>query len=122
VTEELTFTAGDRVTVKTKNVPDGEPGTVVDTSNCKYFVALDRGGTYVAEPRNVARIGHPQHQMREFKVTARDPDDRLCTVSVVAQTEHDAVFRAGFRAARALPGYPESQWTVAEVTDPAKER
>lgn len=39
--------------------------------------------------------GHPKHQKRQLKVKARDWHDVKQTIAVEAQTEYDAIFRAG---------------------------
>jgi hypothetical protein len=64
--------------------------------------------------------GHPRHQVRPFRVQAsyaRDPG--AVRLAVVAQTEHDALLRAGLELARRYPGSDPALWVVRGVTDPA---
>lgn len=67
--------------------------------------------------------GHPAHQLRTFTVTASRgaarPDR---TFRVDAQTEHDALFRAGMILAadrRTGDGPVPAEWIVTGVHDPA---
>lgn len=63
--------------------------------------------------------GHPAHQQRPFRVTARLRARRAQTEIVVAQTERDAILRAGVALAARHPGTDPGEWRVTDVTDPA---
>lgn len=63
--------------------------------------------------------GHPRHQLRTFTVTARRSNERARTIRVTAQTERDALLRAGLALAGET-AYPDpGEWRVTGVTDPA---
>jgi hypothetical protein len=65
--------------------------------------------------------GHPRHQLRKMTVRLRygAGAGRAHPVEVVAQTEPDAILRAGlFLAAAGVAGDP-AMWRVAGVDDPA---
>ena len=64
--------------------------------------------------------GHPRHQMRTFTVKVRGRNQHPITLPIEAQTEHDALLRAGIR----LVAFPRgtcdpADWIVTLVTDPA---
>lgn len=63
--------------------------------------------------------GHPRHQLRPFTVNVRHGSDRARPVHVIAQTEHDAILRAGHALARLWPGKDPAGWAVTSVRDPA---
>lgn len=63
--------------------------------------------------------GHPAHQRREFTITARSAGNNAKTVRVVAQTEHDAVLRAGMLIASQFRGIDPGQWITTSIHDPA---
>ena len=62
---------------------------------------------------------HPRHQMREFTVYLKQGSDRAIPVKVTAQTEHDAILRAGLRFAAEHPLIAGAAWHVRSVHDPA---
>ena len=63
--------------------------------------------------------GHPAHQLRRFTVTARRGSERARTVRVTAQTERDAIFRAGLILA-GQTAYPDpAEWYVTAIRDQA---
>jgi len=73
----------------------------------------------------MSRQGHPRHQLREFTVSyRRTANNHASTCKVTAQTEHDAIFRAGiilaarYRAVQDATGWA-AQFTVTGVKDPA---
>jgi hypothetical protein len=64
--------------------------------------------------------GHPKHQKRPFEVTLRNSADQTRTTTVEAQTEHDAVLRAGMTLAyRFVKRDNPENWIVVKVHDPA---
>lgn len=63
--------------------------------------------------------GHPRHQLREFTVTVRKTGSRAGKLHVTAQTERDAILRAGLALARRHPGTDASLWHVTGTEDPA---
>jgi hypothetical protein len=66
--------------------------------------------------------GHPAHQLRPFTIAARRGSGLEQTVTVEAQTEHDALFRAGMILAGQrfpLGGPVPAEWIVTGITDPA---
>lgn len=63
--------------------------------------------------------GHPRHQIRTFTVGVRKAGSRAGRLHVTAQTERDAILRAGLALARRHPGTDADQWMVTGVTDPA---
>jgi len=65
--------------------------------------------------------GHPRHQLRPFTVTVRNRRERGRPelVIVTAQTERDAILRAGLTLAERHPGAEPGDWYVGQVTDPA---
>lgn len=69
--------------------------------------------------------GHPRHQLREFTVSyRRSTNGHVSSVKVTAQTEHDAILRAGITlAARYGPVKDAAKWAaefiVTGVKDPA---
>lgn len=71
--------------------------------------------------------GHPRHQLREFTVSyRRSTNGHVSSCKVMAQTEHDAIFRAGMiLAARYRAHQPgtatawASEFIVTGVKDPA---
>lgn len=69
--------------------------------------------------------GHPRHQIREFTVSyRRTANGHVSSVKVTAQTERDAIFRAGMLlAARYRPVQDAGGWAdqfiVTGVKDPA---
>lgn len=65
------------------------------------------------------RQGHPRHQVRQFTITVRRTGQRAGRLHVPAQTERDALLRAGMALARRHPGADMTQWTVAGIQNPA---
>lgn len=66
------------------------------------------------------RRGHPRHQLRSFTVTARRSNGRAERVEVRAQTEHDALLRAGIVLGERFEGdAAPGAWIVTGVHDPA---
>lgn len=64
--------------------------------------------------------GHPRHQLRRFRVAAsHGTDPGSLRLGVEAQTEHDAILRAGMELNRRYPESDPARWRVAAVTDPA---
>lgn len=63
--------------------------------------------------------GHPRHQLRMFTVTVRRAGQRPGKLHVAAQTERDAILRAGLGLARRYPAASADLWSVTGVTDPA---
>ena len=63
--------------------------------------------------------GHPRHQLRMFTVTVRRAGQRAVKLHVPAQTERDAILRAGLGLARRYPAASADLWSVTGVTDPA---
>ena len=63
--------------------------------------------------------GHPRHQLRGFTVTVRKTGSRAASLHVTAQTERDAILRAGITLARRHPGTDASLWIITGVQDPA---
>lgn len=68
---------------------------------------------------NTPGSGHPRHQLRDFTVTVRRTGQRAGRLHVRAQTERDAILRAGLALARRYPGTDAELWTVTGVHDPA---
>lgn len=63
--------------------------------------------------------GHPRHQLRQFTVTVRHRNERPRPVQVTAQTERDAILRAGMTLARQGGFTNTLEFTVTGVQDPA---
>ena len=63
--------------------------------------------------------GRPRHQVREFTVYLKQGNDLPIPVKVTAQTEHDAILRAGLRFAAEHPLIAGAGWHVRSVHDPA---
>jgi hypothetical protein len=63
--------------------------------------------------------GHPAHQMRPFTVTVRRNDYPPMQVRVTAQTQDDAVLRAGMILAAGGAARLAAEWIVIGVEDPA---
>lgn len=70
--------------------------------------------------------GHPRHQQRQITVTVNNPQNAPRALAVEAQTERDAIFRAGMAlAARLLAANTEcnpGHWIVNDVQDLAPAR
>lgn len=65
--------------------------------------------------------GHPKHQPRVFKVKVRDTYLRERVIEVTAQTQLDAVLRAGLLIGAEMGrGVPMSWMFVVGVEDPAE--
>lgn len=82
-----------------------------------YTVTPDEGTVVTPAP---APKGHPRHQLRKFTVTLREADSGARQVHrVTAQTEHDAIFRAGVATGQRHPDTDLNHWHVTGVHDPA---
>lgn len=63
--------------------------------------------------------GHPRHQIREFTITVKHSTGLPYKLRVKAQTEHDALLRAGLELATHTLSTEDGQWIVTGVHDPA---